>query len=52
MMAHPPLLLADGITMYSRGMIKMEPLQELVLTKLAGRVGMDGKVRLAKSLNI
>ena len=31
--------------MYKRGMIELEPLQELVLTKLAGRVGMDGQVR-------
>ncbi|KAL1528439.1 hypothetical protein AB1Y20_009786 [Prymnesium parvum] len=32
-----------GITMYKRGLIELEPLQELVLSQLAGRVGMDGK---------
>merc|ERR1719198_448582 len=31
-----------GITMFKRGMIQLEPLQEMVLTKLAARVGMDG----------
>ena len=32
-----------GITMFQRGMLAEEPLKEIVLTKIASRVGMNGE---------